>query len=363
MSLENRRSAWGIEMGKHARLFFSTIFLLVQLFGFSSFGKPLSNKEKVELFNQIFKNMVLTSEKKTDLWERIWQGKALTLEERIASEVGKKTKDFPAELRLILAQKHVILVDGIMNELARLARNYFSDNIAQLNQLGITSTHCRYSSRISIPKNADDLYQDILTIFAKRKKPIILMGHSMGGGESLYVVLKHPELLMNGIIEKVVLIEAAIGGSDLVENVSDGILGSTLKKFLGEGFHSLLPEISQKNFREIYATFQATLKGQFAALDGAGGANLTHLNEAQDKIDELSKRVFYVRSAHRPNSRKLSIGLDIVMFFFNNESMKAFDNDGLMPVDNQILGLLPHFGVDLGIIEADHIELVISGFS
>ena len=54
-----------------------------------------------------------------------------------------------------------------MNELASLVANYFADNMAELRRLGVPFTHLRYSSRKSIPRNAEKLHRDILSISAK----------------------------------------------------------------------------------------------------------------------------------------------------------------------------------------------------
>lgn len=341
-------------MGKCIRVILAGSFVSLQLFSVLSFGKGVSPEEKIGLLSHLAQEKVLTTEKSDNLGTFSERGSVLTLEERMSSELTKKTADFPSELNATLTQKHVVVVDGIMNELAHMVGNYFSDNISQLQKLGIESTHLRYSSRIAIPKNADVLYSDILNIYEKQKKPIILVGHSMGGAESLYAILKHPDLLFSNIVEKVVLIEPAIGGSDLVDHLVDNVFGREWKSYLGEGLESLRPEVSQRNFREIFALFQKTLKEKF---EGSSE------EEIQRKFDELSKRVFYVRSIHTPNSKNLSIGLDIVLLFFKGKTMEGFDNDGLMPIHNQILGLLPAFGIDLGVLQADHIELVISGFS
>ncbi len=127
----------------------------------------------------------------------------IPLDALFKDETLKSVHDFPESLRSEYASKHFVLVDGFFNEGARLACVYFKDNINELKELGFTCSHLRYSSMRSIFRNSEDLHQDIIAKFSKYKKPIVLIGHSMGGGEALCLVLQHPELMINNIIDKV----------------------------------------------------------------------------------------------------------------------------------------------------------------
>jgi hypothetical protein len=127
----------------------------------------------------------------------------IPLDALIKDEALKSAKDFPENLRSEYASKHFVLVDGFFNEGARLACLYFKDNINQLKELGFTCSQLRYRSTRSIFRNAETLHRDILAVFSKYKKPIVLIGHSMGGGEALCLILQHPELMIDNIIDKV----------------------------------------------------------------------------------------------------------------------------------------------------------------
>src|SRR5689334_8872838 len=74
-------------------------------------------------------------------------------------------EDFSPELLAHLKNTHVVFVDGIMNELARLLNNYFTDNIREVDQLGLTYSHLRFSSRTGIPENGDQLFVKVSEIF------------------------------------------------------------------------------------------------------------------------------------------------------------------------------------------------------
>ena len=112
-----------------------------------------------------------------------------------------------------------------MNELAALVGNYFADNLIEMQKLGLPYTHLRYSSQRAIPRNAETLFHDIIDISAKVcclfcaeigalhltrpqvRRPLVLIGHSMGGAEALHVVLAHPELLIDRVVDRVVCIQ------------------------------------------------------------------------------------------------------------------------------------------------------------
>ncbi len=127
----------------------------------------------------------------------------IALDGLLKDEMLKSVEDFPKNLRSEYASKHFVLVDGFFNEGARLACLYFKDNINQLKELGFTCSQLRYRSTRSLFRNAESLHRDILAKFFKYKKPIVLIGHSMGGGEALCLVLQHPELMIDNVIDKV----------------------------------------------------------------------------------------------------------------------------------------------------------------
>jgi len=281
--------------------------------------------------------------------------KEVTLQERLDEEVQLQygSQSFPQDLKTTLQGKHIIFVDGILNEIASVVGNYFTDNIEAVNKLGITYSHKAYPSGNSIPDNAAVLVEDIKAIYSRVQKPIILIGHSMGGAEAVYAVLKEPELLISNKVEKVISIEGAIGGSILAEHIIDNVMGRRLKQELGDGLESLKIEKARQNFKEVYEHYRNEVSRYVF-----GNASRTAELET-----ELSDRVFYIRGAHRPCEKNLSFGLNIVYLFLEKNVMCDVENDGLMEVKNQILGIDPFFGVDLGVVDADHIQLVISGIS
>jgi len=63
--------------------------------------------------------------------------------------------------------------------------------------------------------NSELIYSYLVKRFQKTGKTQIVVAHSKGAGELLLALLFHPELIKNGIVDKVVLMQAVIGGSPL----------------------------------------------------------------------------------------------------------------------------------------------------
>ncbi len=286
-----------------------------------------------QIFNCFFFSCFLLSA------STLWANPPALLQ-RINSELSTPYDGFIPNDYRNLASYHIVFVDGIMNESADLIGVYFTDNIAELQELGISYSHLGYSSLVSIPYNANTLVSDLENIARKVKKPIILVGHSMGGGESLYAILRKPELMLSHKVEKVILLEAAIGGSLIANSCRMFAQFLGIDMLLGEGLKCLRQEVARANFSVLYPIF------------------VNRLDSASR--EDISKRVFYVRSSI-PSHKSLSWGLQTVRAFFDPKALQGTQNDGLLTVENQILGLFPEFGVDLGIIPGDHIEWVVSG--
>jgi hypothetical protein len=283
---------------------------------------------------------------------------AASLESIWYDERAVNEGNVPADLEQELRGKHVIFVDGLMNELASVAGNYFSDNIQEVKRLKMTYSHLSFPSSRSIPDNAYQLGEDIMQIYLSVRKPLILIGHSMGGAEVLYSILMNPDLLIFDFVEKVVLIEAAIGGSILAENMKDNFLARRVRDYLGEGLNSLKPQQAHSNFKYAFRYFQNSLKSTFQDLGPKG---------IEEAFDRLSGQVYYVRS-YIPDDEPVSWGVRAVLFFCEKDLMKRQLNDGLLSTVAQLLNLKAKlinrersFGTDLGILKADHVELVISG--
>lgn len=280
------------------------------------------------------------------------QARALTLlRPYFDQEIHQTHQDFPPALLRHLKGHHIVFVDGIMNELASILNNYFTDSIGEVENLGLTHSHLRLSSRTSVSENGDLLFVKVSDIIQKEQKPLVLIGHSMGGALIMNMILKHPELLLFNEVERVVLFAPAIGGSILAESFAEGWIAWGLKTYLGEGLKSLSTERAQDSFRAAFEYFQDRLESHFGSREQ---------ERYQAEFERVSSKVFYVRFQHNPKE-PLSLGLKIVLAFMKKGLDPADPNDGLLTLEDQILKSHPEFGIDLGVLEADHIELVVAG--
>lgn len=279
-----------------------------------------------------------------------------SLEEIFRQEFFSSGSALSDDYLKILRSKHVVFVAGLLNEAAQLVGNYYCDNIAEVTRLGISHSSIGYLSSYTVPANADTLLTELHKIYARVKKPIILVGHSKGGAEALYVVLKYPELMLADLVERVILIHPAVGGSPLADDVCNNIGGRSFTNYLGAGLISIQPKTARNLFAEVLESFREKLRSmpQNAASTTAIDAITDPDALCEDSFKKLSDRVFYVRGAS-PHAG-ITWGVKFVIYFCNKPLNPDIQNDGLLHVQDQ---MLPDFGVDLGILQADHIDLVI----
>lgn len=266
-----------------------------------------------------------------------------TFQQTWVDEILSPQGAFPQRSLMDLKGKHVVFVDGLLNELAALVQNYYVDTIHEVKKMGMTYSHLRYLSSVPVSENAEKLYSDLKSIYQSYQKPIILIGHSMGGAESLYAVLNHPDLVTTGMVERAVLVEAAIGGSPLAEHVKSNLLGRAVEFSLGRGLQSLRTDVAQEVFSQVYSKFLKSV--------------------TPEQFQALSKSVYYLRGKIE-SPRDLSLGVRLIRSFCEVEWLEGTENDGVLTTDAQILNLEPKFGVDLGVIsqDTDHIKWVVGGF-
>ncbi len=215
---------------------------------------------------------------------------------------------------------HVVFVAGFMSE---VIPGYFIDNAAVTRELGAeTST--------LFPPSSSSLVNDVglveREVAAHRNVPVVLVGHSKGGAAVLLTVLQHPELVLTGRVECVVVIQGAVGGSPLADALTK------VRPLAKPGLRSL-------------TTGQA--KSAFVLAMDAAARSLTEAEWAR-----LFSRIFYVRSAHREGSLGAELAITELILREHGE------NDGLLPPGEMKLDE----GVDLGVLDADHASLTVSSF-
>lgn len=238
-----------------------------------------------------------------------------------------------------LSKKHVVYVSGFLHEVLPFQ---FIKNKEALKELGVQAfTEIYPSSHQSASENARVLSETMLGLFSKGNNkgegkglPIIIIAHSKGAAESLLMAIQYPGLVTSGIIEKVVTIQAGIS-TPLAElaDIGQQVCGPKLSPcgFVRNVFKDGLESLREKNSSLMFSQSIKNLQqsGHFHA---------------------VSKAIFYVRS-----SQTVVTGLAPSLVGTYKYLNKFGQNDGVINVEKQKLDGL---GNDLGIISADHADLV-----
>lgn len=220
----------------------------------------------------------------------------------------------------VLDHKHVVFVAGFLNE---LIPGYFTDNVAVTRDLGGTTSTLFPSSGHSLAQDVEQISREI---DACAGKGVVLFGHSKGGAAVLLTVLQHPDLLFSGKVDAVIVVQGAVGGSPLAD-----VLSSVARK--NQGLRSLRTDQAERVFVE--------------AVDAA----VINLSDAE--LERLFSRIFYLRSAHQTGG-KVAAELAATELALRGHGA----NDGLVPSQKMKLD----WGVDLGVLDADHASLTVSSF-
>lgn len=220
-----------------------------------------------------------------------------------------------------LHRHQVVFVSGFGNE---LIGGYFTDNAAVARELGAETAVVR-------PRSSDAVSTDVMRleqeVSLRQGKALVLIGHSKGGAAVLLAALRHPEWFERGIVDSVVVIQGAVGGSPLADAAARVPIVRNLK-----GLRSLTTRESRSVFSEALTQLEASTSPEQRAA--------------------LFSRIFYVRSAHEQSQLPAELALTELIL------RGAGPNDGLVTQDDMKLGR----GVDLGVLDADHASLTVSSF-
>lgn len=271
----------------------------------------------------------------------------ISLQEQWEKEINKRAEGNDSSL---LRDKHVVFASGIMGrELANLIGRYFPDNIEAVEKdLGGTTSYFSPSSSLSIPENSAILFEEISLIAQNKKKKLVLVGHSKGGAEFLHLVLEHPELIIFGMVEQVLLIQPAIGGSPLID-MSEGILYSLFLAIFNPNMETLSTSRAKEIFDTAFANYEVALD-KIAKSSGIASKTLHEI---------VSSRIFYVQSKIEPEDE--SIGLSLVLTVLQNDlNSLEVEHDGLLPMTSQYD---KRIGKILGVLKVDHLGLTVSTLS
>lgn len=218
-----------------------------------------------------------------------------------------------------LKGKHVVFVAGHLNEFIPA---YFDDNAAVANELGATSEVVRPPS----PGTMDaDVFLVTGAVESHRADGVVLFGHSRGGASSLLTVLRRPRLILDGHVAAVIIVQGAVGGSPLADFLSK------VKPFRSEGIKALTTDESERVLSEALTGLAKTL--------------------TPEEWDQLFSKIFFVRSARMKDVPAAELAFTELVL------RDAGANDGLLVTHRQGMA----FGIDLGVIDADHASLVVTG--
>lgn len=264
----------------------------------------------------------------------------VALENSKAYRSIKHTQELRRQLQPVLSQRHMVYVAGFLNEGLPLQ---FVKNIETLNELGIGATTRIYpSSTKSVSETADNLLEQLTYLYNNGNEkgqgkglPIILIGHSKGGAEVVLAVIKHPSLIQNKIVDKVVAMQSGfktpLAEISRIGQLCRYILSPCymLKNVIDNGLYSMKASIAEPVFHE--AIEQLKNSGQF---------------------NQVSSSIFYVRS-HQTILGGLAPGMAATYAYMRKVSG---ENDGIIPLKDQYIYAV---GNDLGPLDADHAELIL----
>lgn len=227
-----------------------------------------------------------------------------------------------------LHQVQVVWVGGIMNEVVRSP--YFAPNIDALASSGYSQQSVIFPPTLnSVEENRKILRDQFLKLYeAHDRLPLVVIGHSKGGLESLATVIWDLDLIQKGIIQDVIAIQSPLRGNSFTDEMVNPFLQCVecvTSKIYG-GPRSL----KTKNIRAVIED------------------SLAKLTAKQKKL--LSSRVHYVISSKPRN--EMSRILYQISEMTNHENREF---DGLVMKKDM---WIPGFGNVLMDLVADHVELL-----
>lgn len=253
---------------------------------------------------------------------------ASPLAHKMVEEAGR---DAPLEVApgsplAALERRHVLFVGGFLSE---VIPGYFVDNAEVAHELGAQTSVVFPSSAAGLEEDAAFLREEALSRFNESGRPVVLVGHSKGGAAALLTALRYPELVLTGVVDRVVVVQGAVGGSPLAETFARS---SALRTW--RGLNSLTTHEARRLFDDELANVRTKV--------------------TPDGLERLFARVFYVRSweARGHTSFELALTHGYLQGFGSGQ------NDGLLLQEDM---KLDHAGVDLGVVASDHASLTVSG--
>lgn len=275
----------------------------------------------------LFSLLLAAGTARADLREKFQEELALNPD---TTPIGAKVAD-------AVRSRPVVMVAGILNE---QIPGYFADNARTLTRDFGQKEVRRFfpPSRIRVEENAREVGAWIRKTFEDfGGKPVIVLAHSKGANETLLAVLEDPSLLRDGVIDRLVFIQAAMNGSHIADMLLDNDAGN---------FPAAQP------FHWLFHDWQ----GLWSLTTREAGPTLARALASADPADRelLDQRLAFVRAAQV--RQKCSWQLQAMHLFI--DKVFSEDSDGVMVPKDQ---LIPGLGTDLGVVEGDHFDLTEKG--
>ncbi|OFZ05527.1 MAG: hypothetical protein A2X97_11690 [Bdellovibrionales bacterium GWA1_52_35] len=230
-----------------------------------------------------------------------------------------------------LRTKKIVFVAGVLNE---VARSNFNDSRRVLKkQYGVQdSTVIFPKSFISISDNSEALYKQFLWLHFVSGKPLVILAHSKGAAETVLALLRHPDLLRDGVVEKVYALQGALNGSYIADVINGKGNWKYWSTFVSTRMPGLL-NLGTENARKVIGGAIAEASAEERAV--------------------INGRLFFIRSVENPwQSIFYMVGTNLYL------TKNYGENDGVLLSQDQ---LLPELGTDLGVVhDIDHTDFVMS---
>jgi pimeloyl-ACP methyl ester carboxylesterase len=236
--------------------------------------------------------------------------------------------------KMVLADKEIVFVAGFLNE---FIFSYFEDfeRCLEKNWGVFDPILVRPSSNVPPWDASDWLREKLIRINQTSHKPLVIIAYSKGAIETLLTLLKYPELVTGGVVERFVAINGAFKGShiaDLIRGEGPISASKTHREFL------------KRNFPGLWYSGKKEIGNKVAEV-------MSQVNE--DDLKAVSSILYYSRS-RTSGMRTASYLLATNIYLQRNYG----DNDGILLLDEQEPYGLGH---DLGILNGvDHVDLVLT---
>jgi len=223
---------------------------------------------------------------------------------------------------------HFLFIAGFLSE---TIPGYFVDNTQVVkDELGAEASSLFPPSAGSLEDDAVLVRDTVNQVYEKEHRPVVLVGHSKGAVAAVLAVLRFPELVSSGRVDRVVAIQGPFRGSPVASGVTSTVpLPLVYRRF--KGLSALEP-------RQTCDCFDGALaQPRPAALS-----------------DWLRGHVFYVRAWEAAGD--VSPELQVTHGYLSRRGSGL--SDGLVLEEDMKLDAV---GRDLGVLKGDHAAFTVSG--